>query len=262
MTGLDEQLKQISKWREDVTFFLLDYNTRKVIYEYNADMIRTIGSITKLISAYVLLDDKLTSEESRNEIITIDKEVSDISFSHNYSCYEQYRVNETYSAGELLNMCLIPSGCASTLALVKHFYSDENAFIGRMSEYMEKLHINASFRDCYGISPYNRCTARGIASLAAEIIDKHPEILSITSRKSVMLNRIEYRNTSSLIKDDLVPGMDGLKSGTTLVSGHCYLGTAQRDGHRVISIVMNALTKEELNAATKALLEYGLSQKL
>ena len=57
-------------------------------------------------------------------------------------------------------------------------------------------------------------------------------------------------------------GMDGLKSGTTLVSGHCYLGTAQRDGHRVISIVMNALTKEELNAATKALLEYGLSQKL
>ena len=261
MENIEDRLKLLSRWREDVTFFLLDYDTKEVIYERNGDILRTIGSMTKLMSAYVLLEEKLTTPEAWEQMITIDSECSVMANNIDLSAYEQFKEGEKRSARELLSLCLVPSGCASTLALAKHFYGTEEAFIERMHEHSRKIDINATFCDCYGTHPGDKCSARDLSKLAYNLIDRHPEILSITSMHAVPLHGTDYINTSRLIRDGLVPGMDGLKSGTTLVSGNCYIGTAKRDGHRYISVVMNAQTTDEQHAETKALLEYGLSLK-
>lgn len=261
MESIDNKLKFISRWREDVTFFLLDYDTNEVLYERNSDVLRTIGSMTKLVSAYVLLEEKLTTPEAWDEIITIDPESCEISNNTNFSAYEQFKENERHTARTLLTMCLVPSGCASTLALVKHFYGSEKAFIEHMHEQTKKIGMNATFCDCFGTNPGNKCSARDLGKLAYNLISRHPEILEITSMRSVQFHYVEYVNTSRLIYKNMVPGMDGLKSGTTLVSGNCYLGTAKRDGHRVISVVMNAQSVNEQFDETKELLEYGLSLK-
>lgn len=261
MEKIEDRLKFISRWREDVTFYLLDYDTKEVIYERNGDVLRAIGSMTKLVSAYVLLEEKLTSPDAWEQQVTIDSECSEMSKNPHFSAYEQFRENETHSARELLALCLVPSGCASTLALAKHFYGSEKAFIDHMHEQTKKIGINATFCNCYGTDPGNKCSAKDLAKLAHTLISKHPEILSITSMHSVPLHCIDYVNTSSLIRENLIPGMDGLKSGTTLASGNCYIGTAKRDGHRYISVVMNAQSIEEQCDETKALLEYGLSLK-
>lgn len=61
-------------------------------------------------------------------------------------------------------------------------------------------------------------------------------------------------------------GVDGLKTGTTEFAGHCFTGTAQRDGKRIIAVVMKAVDAKGVGSyearfdATKALFDYGFSQ--
>mgnify|MGYP002869699893 CR=1 FL=1 len=130
-----------------------------------------------------------------------------------------------------------------------------------MNELAQRIGMDAHFEDFTGLSPYNSCNAIGTAKLGEAIFRDHPEILTYTSMKSVMLKGISYPNSSLFVsRDCYVQGVDGLKTGTTLCAGYCYLATAKRDDRRVISVVLGALGREELYEETAGLLEYGLEQ--
>jgi D-alanyl-D-alanine carboxypeptidase len=57
----------------------------------------------------------------------------------------------------------------------------------------------------------------------------------------------------------MVEGIDGLKTGTTDGAGHCFTGTAQREGRRIISVVMGASGHTARMLESQTLLEYGFA---
>ena len=259
MSELEERLKLLSRWRNDVSFILYDCSTDSMIYEKNADEIRSIGSITKLMTAFVLMKEKFVSEESFKETVTVDEEISQLSHNPAYSCGDRMEVGEQFETGLLFKVSLVPSGCASTLALVKHFYGTKEAFIEVMNRTCKEIGMTGQFVDVFGMDPYSMCSARDLLKLGLNFVKDYPQILNITSLHSVWFKNIEYLCTSPLIAQGIVNGMDGLKSGSTPAAGYCYLGTAERDGRRVISVVMNAQSIDEQLEETRTLLEYGLT---
>ena len=258
---LDEELQVFSRWRDDISFYLMEYPSGKVIYKRNADSVRPVGSITKLMSAYVLMEQVFRDKTRLKEIVTIDKETAEMSCSRDFSGGESFREGEQLEADKLLALMLVNSSCPGTLALVKHFFDSEEIFLKIMNESAQKIGLNAHFEDSMGLSPYNSCSAADIAGLGEAVLRDHPETLIYTSMKSVVLKGIEYPNSNRFVsRDCYVQGVDGLKTGTTLCAGRCCLATAKRDGRRVISVVLGALEKEELYEETAGLLEYGLEQ--
>ena len=259
---LDESLSSYTDWRSDVCFFLQDYDTGEILYERNADRKCPIGSITKLMTAYSLMKRFLYDASRLNEITVIDAETARMSNDRDFSGNEQFKAGEKVSLEQLLKLALISSACSSAVALVKHFYKEPAEFVGQMNRDASELSIDASFADCFGIDPHNQGSARGIAGLGAAVISDYPWILYITAQKAVSHHGIEYPSTSILLKEDAVDGLDGLKTGTTNCAGACYLSTAQRRGHRVIAVVLNAQNEWERQMVIMDLLEYGLRKSL
>ena len=260
---LDEELSMLSRWRDDISFFLMEYPSGRVIYQKNADALRPIGSIAKLMAAYVIMDKVLKDKSRLREKVTIDKEVAEMSCDREYSGGEHFKVGEQLEAERLFELMLINSSCSGTLALVKHFFDSPESFLEIMNETAKRIGMNAHFEDFIGLSPYNSCNAKDTARLAEAVIRDYPETLTYTSMKEVVRRGIIYPNSNRFVsKDYYVQGVDGLKTGTTLCAGRCNLNTAKRGSRRVISVVLGAQEKEELYDEATGLLEYGLEQEI
>src|SRR5690606_17848937 len=99
-----------------------------------------------------------------------------------------------------------------------------------------------------GPNDENVMPAKSVAKLAYRLLKDYPEVLETTQIKTKYFRE----GTTDQIKMDnwnfMLPGfvyeykgVDGLKTGTTEFAGHCFTGTAQRDGKRIIAVVMKAV---------------------
>ena len=257
---LEHQLSLYSLWREDISLLLINMDTGEIIYDKNADIVRPIGSITKLMTAYVLWKNALSDRKHLSDTITIDNEAALISSNPQYSCMEQFKAGEEYTAEYLLKFSLIASGCASTIALAKHYFGSTENLVQIMNKEAKEMGLSAHFEDVIGVNPYSTASARDISIICQELVRKYPFILKITSQKRVVRGTTSFKNTSRLIRENWIQGLDGFKTGTSPDAGKCYVGTAKRNGHRVLSIVLNAQEENERINTTLALLEFGLSK--
>ena len=280
----EKQLRRLTLWRNDISFMVMNFDTGDIIYERDIDHVRPIGSIAKIFTAYLLarkifpkIENKFPdSEKSDNsageasdisagesriqEIVTIDEECSKLSKNKKYSGRELMKEGDEYSVDLLLKMSLTVSACASTIALVKHFYGSEEAFIEELNNLSKELNLTSHFVDVIGMLEGTRASARDLVTLSKRLLTEYPQILHYTSQKTVLFKGIEYHHTSPLLINEVVKGIDGLKTGTTYQAGNCYLATAQRNNHRVISVVLNAQENNERLQSTEELLEYGLAK--
>jgi len=124
-----------------------------------------------------------------------------------------------------------------------------------------------------GANDENIMPAKSVAKLAYHLLKDYPQVLETTNIKS----KVFREGTSDAIKMDnwnfMLPGfvyeyegVDGLKTGTTNFAGHCFTGTAERDGLRVIAVVMNAVNSQGEGSykarfdETRALFDFGFAQ--
>jgi D-alanyl-D-alanine carboxypeptidase (penicillin-binding protein 5/6) len=183
----------------------------------------------------------------------------------------------------------IYSANAATVAIAETVAGSETEFIKLMNKKAEKLGLKdykfvnstgLNNADLFGMQPAgtgpsdeNVMPAKSVAKLAYHLLKDHPDVL-----KTSKIARKTFREgTEDAIKMDnwnfMLPGLvfqyegvDGLKTGTTDFAGHCFTGTAERNGTRLISVVMKAVdTKGEGSRKarfdeTAKLLNYGFSQ--
>jgi len=216
---------------------VMDYETGIVIFEYNADEQRVPASMVKMVAAHVVFDAVRDGIISLDTMVEISESTSEFSLNRRYSnvplSYES-----TYSVSSLLDVVIVRSAGAATIALGEAIFGSEEAFVEQMNLKAEELNIPATFHDSWGGSPDNRISARGMAEMTRALITEHPEILYFTSQVNVSFNEIEYTNTNQLLAD--VYGVDGFKTGFTTPAGWCFSGTAVRYGRRIITITMGS----------------------
>lgn len=249
----------------EVSAYLLgDFKTGRVLEGYNIDKPLEVASITKLMTYLIVMDEVSNGEISLEDSVYIDEEVSKIKGS-SFNLKE----GEIFSVETLLESLLIVSANDSAVALAKHVAGDTNSFVKLMNEKAKELNLKST----YYINPtglpeeqgQNMMSTKDIFILSRHILEKHPQILGITSKTCMDITDREFtnENTNPLLGE--VNGVDGLKTGFTNKAGHCLVSTANIVGEgdegdlRFISITMGAKTMEKRKELSKTLLEYGIS---
>jgi len=234
---------------------VIDFDTGLVIFEHNADEQRVPASMAKMVAVYVVLDAIRDGYVSLDTIIYISDSASDFSYVRAYSNVPMPK-ESSYTIRRLLDVVIVRSASASTIALGEGIFGSEEALVAKMNEKAQQLGIEAVFYDSWGGSPRNRISARGMAELTRSMIKEYPEVLAVTSKRSVFFDGIFYRSTNPLISD--YEGVDGFKTGFTNPAGWCFTGTAIQGGRRIISVTMGSVQGYRFTDSV-ILLDHGFS---
>jgi serine-type D-Ala-D-Ala carboxypeptidase (penicillin-binding protein 5/6) len=167
------------------------------------------------------------------------------------------QVGTTVPVDILIKGMIVQSGNDATIALAERVGGSEPAFAQMMNEYAQRIGMKAShFVNSDGLpSPEHYTTARDVATLADALIRQFPEYYPLFSLKEFMWNNIRQGNRNTLLDKD--PSVDGLKTGHTDSAGYCLATSANRNGMRLVSVVMGAPSVKAREDASAALLNYG-----
>ena len=234
---------------------VMDYDTGQVLYEKNADKPRAAASMTKVMTAYIILDALRTGEATWDTIIPISDN------ARNQSLWDKTNFGETERLGDLFEPYLIRSNNQMGIAIAEYFGGGSEArFADRMNEKARLLGIDAYYTEANGLKP-NRVTPRAQALLTRAIISDYPEILNTTSKHQTNFKGEVYRSTNQFYrKFRHFKGINGFKTGTASYSGQCLTATCTKKGRHLISVVMGSKGQDQRYHDTMALLDYAMSR--
>ncbi|PIC78649.1 D-alanyl-D-alanine carboxypeptidase [Sporosarcina sp. P18a] len=267
---------------------LIDADSGKVLYEENADKPLGIASMTKMMTEYLMfeaLDDGTITWDQEYQVteytykISQDRRLSNVPL----------RRDGSYTIRELYEAVAIYSANAATIAIAESIAGSEEEFVNLMNEKAEELGLTdykfvnstgLNNSDLQGMHPSafgekdeNVMPARSVAKLAYHLLKEYPEVLDTTKIAKKTFREgtddaIDMVNWNFMLPGLVYEydGIDGLKTGTTEFAGHCFTGTAVRDGRRVIAVVMNAVDDKGVGSyearfdATRKLFDYGFKE--
>lgn len=260
LTGLTPGGQAAEPWVNATGAIVMDFDTDEVYYEKDADVARPIASMTKVMSLYLVFEEMAAGNLSPDTMVTASGYASAVSNNPIYSGLERLRMGGQYPVDTLIRLITTESCNGSVIALAEHISGEEWLFVQRMNEKAVEWGIEAHFADSCGFEDQgNAVTPRAMAYIAKRIIADYPQILEYTSLLSTVFQGKTFNSTNTLLRNGTCEGIDGLKTGTTDGAGYCFTGTAQRDGRRIISVVMNTTGYSARMSEGKTLLEYGFT---
>jgi D-alanyl-D-alanine carboxypeptidase (penicillin-binding protein 5/6) len=166
-------------------------------------------------------------------------------------------VGKQVSVEDLLQGLIVQSGNDASVALAEHVAGSEDAFAGLMNRYARELGMTGThFVNSYGWpDEQHYTTARDIAILARHLIEEFPDYYHWYAQRQFTFNGITQHNRNRLLWRD--PSVDGLKTGHTDSAGYCLVTSAQREGMRLITVVLGTRSEEARAVASQSLLNYG-----
>jgi D-alanyl-D-alanine carboxypeptidase (penicillin-binding protein 5/6) len=231
---------------------LIDHFTGKVLAEHNADAREEPASLTKLMTAYVVFQALADGRLKLTDEATISKHAWKAEGSRTF-----VQVGTQIPVDILIKGMIVQSGNDATIALAEKLGGTEDAFAQMMNEYARRLGMQGShFVNSDGLpAPDHYTTPHDMATLASAIIRQFPQYYGLFSLREFMWNNIRQGNRNTLLGKD--PSVDGLKTGHTETAGFCLVSSANREGMRLISVVMGAPSERAREEASAALLNYG-----
>jgi len=168
-------------------------------------------------------------------------------------------VDSMVSVEDLLRGIVIQSGNDASVAIAEHIAGSEEAFADMMNQYGEVLGMQDSFfMNASGLDTelyYNTMSAGDLSILARATISRHVDFYPMYAERDFIYNDIRQPNRNALLFRDR--NVDGMKTGWTDAAGFCLVASAQRDGMRLISVVMGTVSEAARAIETQKLLTYG-----
>lgn len=267
---------------------MIDAETGKILYSKNAEQPLAIASMTKMMTEYLLFE---AIEEGR---ISWDQQYSVTDYTYKLSQNRALsnvplRQDGTYSIRELYEAMAIYSANAATVAIAETIAGTEDNFVTLMNEKAKEMGLEGytfvnstglNNADLMGMHPAstgandeNVMPAESVARLAFLLLQDYPEVLEVASIPKKTFREgtedaIEMSNWNFMLPGLVYEyeGIDGLKTGTTELAGHSFTGTAERNGMRLITVVMKAVDAKGVGSykarfdATRAMMDYGFAQ--
>ncbi len=234
------------------SYFLIDYDSGKVMAEKDADKRIEPASITKLMTAYLVDKALADGDIAMDEMVTISEKAWRKGGSKMF-----VEVDTQVPVEELIKGLIIQSGNDASVALAEHIAGSEEAFVGYMNHQAKLLGMtNTNFTNSTGWPDENHyTTARDIAILTEAKIRDFPESYSLYKEREYTFNGIRQYNRNRLLwRDDSV---DGVKTGHTEAAGYCLVASAKREDMRLISVVLGYDSDKQRIAGSQSLLNYG-----
>jgi len=238
-------------------YLLIDYTTGETLVAHNVDERLPPASLTKLMTAYILAEEVDAGRLSLDDNVTVSRNAWSQNPTFRGSSLMWIEPGKPVTVGELEKGIVISSGNDATVAIAEHIAGSEEAFVSLMNNYAEALALTAThFENTHGLpNPDHLTSARDLAVLAAATIRDHPERYKVYKQQSYTYNDITQYNRNHLLRED--PSVDGLKTGYTSVAGYGLVASAEREGMRLISVVLGSNSTRSRKAETRAMLNYG-----
>jgi D-alanyl-D-alanine carboxypeptidase len=196
------------------------------------------ASITKVMTALVALDywkDLDTVIEVKNEDRAIGQTIDLVR-------------GERITLKNILYGLLVHSGNDAALAVADNYPGGYSAFVEAMNIKAKDLHLDSTtFKNPSGVEQYGHMTtARDLAILAATAL-QNPVLAEMVQNKRVIVTDVtgtiihDLETTNELL--GVIPGLKGLKTGWTTESGECLASYIDRDGHKIIIVVLGSLDR-------------------
>lgn len=237
--------------------FLIDAKSGKIIAENNADEPLPPASLTKMMTSYIM-----SYEIARGNVKPTDKvKISKNAWAQNPvfqgSSLMWIEVGTEVSIEDLHRGVIISSGNDATVAIAEHLAGSEAAFADVMNQHAQMMGLtNTYFLNSHGLpAEGHQSTARDLSTLAKHIINDFPEDYKLYGERSFTYNGIRTPNRNSLLGGQL--GVDGLKTGYTSISGYCLVTSAEKNGMRLISVVLGTESPRARQVESSKLLNYG-----
>lgn len=225
---------------ESPSAILIDATSGKVLYEKNSHARRAPASVTKLMTLLIAIEAIKEGRGSYDDIVVASENAWRLGGSQIY-----LEPGEEMTLKELLIAIAVGSANDACVAVAEHLYGTHESFVEVMNNKAKELGLkDTNFVNSYGLPADGHYTsAYDMAQIGREAL-KHEEILQLTSIKHYRLREntgkpFQLDNTNKLLW--WYPGADGFKTGWIgEESGFCLASTAERNGLRLISVVLGA----------------------
>jgi D-alanyl-D-alanine endopeptidase (penicillin-binding protein 7) len=219
---------------------LIDLQTNQVIYENHADAVRPIASVTKLMTAMVVLDAKQPMDENLTIDISQTKEMKGV--------FSRVKLGSELNRRDMLLIALMSSENRAAASLAHHYPGGYKAFIAAMNAKARSLGMSHTrYVEPTGLSINNVSTARDLGKLLMAARN-YPMLsqLSTTREKTVAFRKPNYtlgfHNTDHLVnKSDW--DIKLTKTGFTNEAGHCLVLVTRMGGRPVAMVILDAFGK-------------------
>lgn len=239
----------------NTAYILMEYDTGTILAQKNADKPLPPASLTKMMTSY-LVEQRLLSGQLSEDTPIMMSEKAWCRGSSQESCM-YVPVGSTASAIDMLKGIIIQSGNDASKAVAEHIAGSEEAFAILMNEEAQKLGMtDTHFVNATGMpADGHKSSAKDLATLASAIIKNSGKYYPIYKEKEFTYNNITQGNRNALLGTD--PTVDGLKTGHTAEAGYCLVSSSNRDGMRLIAVVMGANSMQARADQSRQLLDFG-----
>lgn len=235
---------------------LVDEDSGTVLYEKNADARRPIASITKVMTLLLTFEALETGKISLDDFVPVSEHAYHMGGSQIW-----LEPGEEMTLNDMLKAICISSANDAAVAVAEYVGGSEPAFAEMMNARAAELGMtNTHFVNACGLDePEHLSTARDVAAMSREMLLHHTEVRDYCSiwMDTLRGGATQLVNTNKLLKS--YSGITGLKTGTTGKAGVCISASAERDGLRLIAVVLGAASGKERFQSASTLLDYGFS---
>ncbi len=230
---------------------IIDHDTGIVLFEKDARRPMPPASMTKIMTAYMVFDALERGDIQEDTLLTVSEEAWRRGGVQSGSSTMFLELGSEVPVIDLIRGVIIQSGNDACIVLAEGLAGSEDAFARRMTQRAREMGLQtATFRNATGWpDEAHEISALDLATLSRNLITRFPDRYSIYSERSFTWNGISQGNLNPLL--GRFTGADGIKTGSTSVSGYGLVGSAKRDGVRR-TIVVNGLgsQSERVVAAT------------
>ncbi len=233
----------------DYKALLIGDENGNIIKEDNANSVRPLASITKVMTSILTFDKLKNGQISYDDQVTVSNKASKIPYGI------QLKAGKQYSVRDLLKATIVKSSNSAAYALAEYVGGDVNSFVGQMNSKARQFGLN-SLRYCspnglppsYTGSCMDQGNAKDLYKLATITVKDYSEFLDFSKNSVAYIGNGDTKLTSTNTLLGKVTGLDGLKTGYHDAAGSNIILTADRGGDRVIAVILGSNKSKDRNA--------------
>ena len=245
---------------DSVSALCIEAESGLILFEKDASEVRPPASMLKMM---VML---LVSEGVEAGVWSLDKPITVSARAQSMGGSQVYlKAGEVWPLAQLMRAVAVASANDASVAVAEGLFGSVENCLVRMNERARELGmLQTTFRSVNGLppdpgQPFDQTTALDMAMLARQCV-QDPLVMDWVRQREFVFKpgTAPKYNTNKLLWR--LPDCDGLKTGYIRAAGFCVTATAQRNGLRLISVVMGHNNKHQRFQLAQDLLEQGFTQ--
>ncbi|MBF0357733.1 MAG: D-alanyl-D-alanine carboxypeptidase [Magnetococcales bacterium] len=229
-----------------------DMDSGEVLFSQEQDIQLEPASLTKVMTLYLVYEALANGDLKLDERLPVSEKAWRMGGSKTF-----VRVNDKVLVEDLVRGIAVQSGNDACLVVAEHLGGSSAGFAEMMNSKAKELGMTGThFVNPTGMpEPDHYTTPHDMFILASAIMKKFPQYSHFVKEKQYTFNGIRQYNRNRLLWRD--PSITGLKTGHTRAAGYCLIATNEKDGQRLVAVVMGAKGRKIREEEALRLLRYG-----